>query len=56
MSTSALLGILVPFSIRRDLLKHIEMGDQRVDDLYVTWPDDAVMYAVDMLGSHGTKF
>ena len=56
MSTSSvLLGILIVFCVRRDLLKHVGMGDQWVGDLYVTWSDDAVIYAVDMLGSHGTK-
>ena len=34
--------------IRRDLLKHVGMGDQPVGDLWVTWPNDAVIYAVDM--------
>ena len=56
MSTSVLLGILIPFCIRRDLLKHVEMGDQRVDDLLVAWPDDVVTFTVDKLGSHYTKF
>ena len=42
MSTSVLLGILIPFCIRQDLLKHVEMGDQRVGDLWVTWVGDAV--------------
>ena len=28
-----LLGILIPFCIRRDLLKHVEIGDRRVGDL-----------------------
>ena len=32
------------------------MDDHRVDDLYVTWPDNAVIYVVDKLGSYGTKF
>ena len=44
------------FCIRRDLLKHVEMGDQRVDNLYIIWLDDAVIYTVDKLGSHGNKF
>ena len=33
MSASVLLGILIPFCIRRDLLEHVEIGDQRVDAL-----------------------
>ena len=49
MSTSALLGIFIPFCIRRDLLKH-------VGDLYIAWLDDVGIYAVDMLGSHDNKF
>ena len=56
MSTSVLLGMLIPFCIRQDVLKHVEKGDQRVGDLYVTWPDDAVF---DVVGKHDnpdTKF
>ena len=56
MSTSVLLGILVSFCIRQDLLKHVEMGDQRVGDLWVTWPDDAVFYILGKRGNHDTKF
>ena len=32
------------------------MGDQQVVGLQVTWPVDAVIYAIDKLGSHDTKF
>ena len=42
VSISVLLGILIPCSIRQDLLKHVEMGDQRVDDRWVTWFGGAV--------------
>ena len=56
MSTSALLGILIPFCIRQDLLKHVEMGDQRVDDLWVTWAGGAVFSYVGRPGNPGTKF
>ena len=43
------------FCSRQYLSKHIRMGDQRVWDLQVTWPD-AVIYTVDMLGRHDIKF
>ena len=56
MSTSVLLGILIPFFIRQDLLKHIDMGDQRVDDLWVTWAGGAVFSYVGRPGNPGTKF
>ena len=56
MSTSVLLGILTPFRIRQDLLKHVEMGDQRVDDLWVTWAGDAVFSYVGRPDNPGTKF
>ena len=56
MSTSILLGILTPFYIRQDLLKHVEMGDQRIDDLWVTWAGDAVFSYVGRPGNPGTKF
>ena len=57
MSTSVPLEMmLIMFCIQRDLLERVGMGDQRVGDLKVPWPDDAVIYAVDMLGSHDTKF
>ena len=56
MSTSVLLGILIPFCIRQDLMKHVEMGDQQVDDLWVTWADGAVFSYVGRPGNPGTKF
>ena len=56
MSTSVLLGILILFCIRQDLLKHVEMGDQRVDDLWVTWPGDGACSYVSRPGNPGTKF
>ena len=56
MSTSVLLGILIPFCIRQDLLKHVEMGDQQVGDLWVTWSGDAVFYVVGRHGNPNTKF
>ena len=56
MSTSFLLGILIPFSIRQDLSKHVEMGDQQVDDLWVTWTGSAVFSYVGRPGNPGTKF
>ena len=56
MSTSVLLGILIPFCIRQDLLKHVEIGDPRVDDLWVTWAGDAVFSYVGRPGNPGTKF
>ena len=55
MSTSVLLGILIPFYIRQDLLKHVEMGNQWVDDLWVTWAGDAVFSYVGRPGNPGTK-
>ena len=55
MSTSVLLGILIPFCIRQDLLKHVEMGVQRVDDLWVTRARVAVFSYVGKLGNPGTK-
>ena len=39
-----------------NLSKRVGMCNQRVGGLLVSWPDDAVIYAVDMLGSHDTKF
>ena len=56
MSTSVLLGILIPFCIRQDLLKHVKMGDRQVDDLYVTWARGAVSSYVGRPGNPGTKF
>ena len=56
MSTSVLLGILIPFGIRQDLLKHVEMGDQRADDLWVTWAGGAVFCYVGRPDNPGTKF
>ena len=56
MSTSVLLGILIPFFIQQDLFKHFGMGDQRVDDLWVTWAGDAVFSYVGRLRNPGTKF
>ena len=56
MSTSVLLGILIPFCIRQDLSKHVEMGDQWVSDLWVTWAGDAVFSYVGSPGNPGTKF
>ena len=56
MSTLVLLGILIPFCIRQDLLKHVEMGDQRVDDLWVTWARGAVFSYVGRPNNPGTKF
>ena len=40
----------------RDLSKRVKIDDQRVDDLKVAWPNGAVIYAVNMLSSHDTKF
>ena len=48
--------ILIPFCIRQDLLKQVGMGDQRVDDLWVTWADDAVFSYVGRPGNPSTKF
>ena len=56
MSTSVLLGILIPFCIRQDLLKHVEMDDQQVDDLWVTWARGAVFSYVGRPGNSGPKF
>ena len=56
VSISVLLGILIPCSIRQDLLKHVEMGDQRVDDRWVTWFGGAVFSYVGRPGNPGTKF
>ena len=56
MSTSVLLGILIMFCIRQDVLKHVEMGDQRVDGLWVTWARGAVFFYVGGPGNPGTKF
>ena len=56
MSTSVLLGILLPSCIRQDVVKHAEMGDQRVDDLWVTRAGDAVFSYVGRPGNPGTKF
>ena len=56
MSTSVLLGILIPLCIRQDLLKHVEMGDQRVGDLWVTWSGDAVFSVVGSYNNPDTKF
>ena len=56
MSTLVLLGILIPFCILQDLLKHVEMGDQRVDNLWVTWARGAVFSVVGRPGNPGTKF
>ena len=56
MSTSVLLGILIPLCIRQDLLKHVEMGHQRVDDLWVTWAGDAVFSYIGRPGNPCTKF
>ena len=36
------------------LLKHVEMGDQQVDDLWVTWAGDAVFSYVGRPGNPGT--
>ena len=55
MSTSVLLGILIPFCILPDLLKQVEMGDQGVGDLWVTWAGDAVFSYVGRHGHPGTK-
>ena len=56
MSTSVLLGILIPYCIRQDLLKHVGMGDQLVGDLWVTWVGDAEFSVVGRHNDHGTKF
>ena len=56
MNTPALLWIMIPFCVRQYLSKHVGMDYQRVGDLLVAWLNDAVIYAADMLGSHGTKF
>ena len=50
------VGDTIPFCIRQDLLKHVEMGDQRVDDLWVTWARGAVFSYVGRPGNLGTKF
>ena len=56
MSSSVLLGILITFCIRQDRLKHVEMGDQRVGDLWVTWVGDAVFSVVGRRDNPDTKF
>ena len=56
MSTSVLLGILIPFCIRQDLLKHVGMGDQRAGDLGVTWGGDAEFSVVGRHDNLDTKF
>ena len=61
MSTSVLFGILIPCCIQRDLLKRVEIGNQRkqymtCNTYLVVWPADAVIYAVHILGSYSTKF
>ena len=56
MSTSVLLGILIPFCIQQDLLKYVEMVDQQVGDLWLTWPGDAVFYVVGRHDNPDTKF
>ena len=32
------------------------MGDQKVGDLQITWPDNAVIHGVDIMGSRETNF
>ena len=56
MSTPVLLGILIPFCTRQDLLKHVEICDQRVDDLWVTWAGGVVFSYVGRSDNPGTKF